>query len=63
MRGKRCPVCNELSFSATTIRPWYCPYCGQEMFDTPDEPDPPEKEKRNALSKATEGLVVPLATK
>gem|GEM_PF-767243 len=61
MRGKRCPQCNRVSFSARSRPPWPCPYCGAEIFFVPDEPDPPEKEKRNVLLKATEGLAVDLA--
>lgn len=46
MRGKRCPRCGELSFSARTIPPWPCPSCGAECFFAPDEPITGEEEKR-----------------
>lgn len=46
MHAKRCPQCGELSFSARTIPPWPCPFCGAECFYVPDEPHTPEEEKR-----------------
>lgn len=45
VRGKRCPRCGGVSYSCRTVPPWPCLYCGQEMFDAPDEPHPSEEEK------------------
>lgn len=54
MRAKRCPRCGKLSFSARTVPPWPCPFCGAECFYVPDEPLTPEEEKAGKRRKKPE---------
>ncbi|WP_334110012.1 hypothetical protein [Thermodesulfitimonas autotrophica] len=35
MFAKKCPYCNQWSYSAADIGDWYCPYCQHNLKDVP----------------------------
>ncbi|RPF49759.1 hypothetical protein EDD75_0579 [Thermodesulfitimonas autotrophica] len=35
MFAKKCPHCNQWSYSAADIGDWYCPYCQHNLKDVP----------------------------
>jgi len=57
--AKKCPHCNQWSYSAADIGDWYCPYCQHNLKDVPavvaGVVEELEKEKRGKGSGSKSG--------
>lgn len=49
MPYKLCPGCRKMSYAAGSIKEWYCPYCGDDISDTPPLKKQHETESRRIL--------------